>query len=326
MQLPEAEERDWLTREEAETNWEWGQRPKTRDIENRINNGLILIDKPPGPTSHQVSAWVKDILGIEKAGHSGTLDPKATGVLPVALEMGTKISEALKKASKEYICLLRLDQAVNEQEVKRKATNFRGSNRQLPPEKSAVKREERTREVYYLNVLEVKGNFVLLKVGCEAGFYVRVLCQQLADELGREGEMEDLRRTQVGLFSTEECHYLQDLDDEYDFWQRGQENNLGEIIQPVEAGVRHLNKVLVKDTAVASLTHGANLGITGITQLQSDIDEGQLVAIMSLKGELIALGRSQANSEDIVTGEVEGDAVELERVFLAKDTYPRHWD
>jgi len=326
MQLPEAEERQWLTREESETNWDYGQRPKNRSIEERINNGLVLIDKPAGPTSHQVSAWVKRILGIKKAGHSGTLDPMATGVLPVALDKGTKISQALKTASKEYVCLLKLDKAVNETKIEQTAQQFVGPNRQLPPEKSAVKREERTRHVYYLEALEVKENNILLKVGCQAGFYMRVLCQQLASQLNCQGEMKDLRRTQVGLISTKDCHYLQDVEDEYCFWQKGEENHLQDVIQPIEVGVRHLPKVLVKDSAVASLTYGANLGVSGISQLESNIKEGKLMAIMTLKGELVALGTANASSDEIMQDRAGKEAVELERVFLEQGVYPRNWD
>lgn len=326
MQLPEEESREWLTREESETKWDYGQRPKTRSIEARINDGLVLIDKPAGPTSHQVSAWVRDLLEIEKAGHSGTLDPLATGVLPIATGSGTKICEALKRASKEYVCLLQLDQAIKGDKVRREARKFVGQNQQVPPEQSAVKREERTREVFYLDVLEVKGSSVLFKVGCEAGFYVRVLCDQLAGELGCSGEMKDLRRTQVGLFSTKDCHYLQDLEDEYCFWQAEQEHNLNEIVQPVEVGTRHLGKVLVKDSAIASLTYGANLGSSGIAQAQSGIEQGQLTAIMSLKGELVALGTAQTNSKKLVEDKVQDNAVELKRVFLDREVYPRQWD
>lgn len=324
MKLPEERKTEWVTREEAETDWNFGERPENKSTKNKIQNGIFLADKPEGPTSHQVSAWVKKILNVEKAGHTGTLDPNATGLLPIALASGTKIAQALKSSSKEYIGLMELEKNVSKRKVNNIATEFVGNNKQTPPELSAVKREERDRKIFYLDILEVKKNKVLFKVGCESGFYVRVLCQDLGKALNTNGELISLRRSKVGSFSEDETFYLQDLLDEYRFWQQGEENKLNEIILPIEAGVRDLKKVMIKDNAVSSLCHGANLGVNGVAKLQKNIEKGELIAILTLKGELVALGKAKRMSSQIV--ENDGvTAAELERVFMEPGTYPKKW-
>ena len=134
------------------------------------------IDKPKGPTSHQTSDYVKKILHIDKAGHSGTLDPAVTGVQPVALGKATRITQFLLTAPKEYVCLMHIHQEVDEKNIKDTISQFLGKIRQLPPLKSAIKRVERTREIYEFEVLEIKGKDVLFRVKCQAGTYVRKLC------------------------------------------------------------------------------------------------------------------------------------------------------
>ncbi|KAA0009269.1 MAG: RNA-guided pseudouridylation complex pseudouridine synthase subunit Cbf5, partial [Thermoplasmata archaeon] len=85
------QKRRCLTKEDAETSPYYGKEPRKRSIEELIENGVVAIDKPAGPSSHQVASWVKDILHVKKAGHGGTLDPKVTGVLVVAIENATKV-------------------------------------------------------------------------------------------------------------------------------------------------------------------------------------------------------------------------------------------
>ncbi len=147
-----------------------------RIVEELIKYGVVNIDKPKGPTSHQVSAFVQKILGVNKSGHSGTLDPNVSGVLPTALEKATRIVEVLLKAGKEYVGVMHLHKEVSEEELMNEVEKFRGKIRQKPPIKSAVKRVERTREVYYFDILEIDGKDVLFKVGCQAGTYIRKLC------------------------------------------------------------------------------------------------------------------------------------------------------
>ncbi len=121
-------------------------------------------------------SWVKRILSLNRAGHSGTLDPKVTGVLPVMLGNATKIANVLLKAGKEYVCIMRLHQQESKGKIRKAAAEFVGTIYQRPPLRSSVKRRLRTRQIYYLDILEIDGQDVLLRVGCQAGTYIRKLC------------------------------------------------------------------------------------------------------------------------------------------------------
>lgn len=173
-----------------EAEGEFGKSPKERTTEELIDYGIVNIDKPKGPTSHQTSDYVKKILKIKKAGHSGTLDPAVTGVQPVALGKATRITQFLLTAPKEYVCLMHLHQEVEEEKIRNTTEQFIGKIQQLPPIKSAVKRELRTREIYEFEILEINGKDVLFRVRCQAGTYIRKLCLHPQTEiLTKEGLM-----------------------------------------------------------------------------------------------------------------------------------------
>ncbi len=317
------QEKDWHVVEDVETDWDYGERPEQRSVEDKLANGLVVVDKPDGPQSNQVSVWVKDILDRGKAGHSGTLDPHVTGVLPVGLDRGTKVMDPLSRAGKEYVGVVGLGEERDRERVEEVASSFIGTVTQLPPETSAVKREERERDIYDLEVVEVDGTDVLFRMEVEKGFYVRTFCEDIGAALDTTGEMAELRRTTVGTFTEEDTVTLQRLTDQYAFWQDGKENDLDKIILPVEAGVRHLKKVIVKDSAVAALAHGADLGTGGIAKLQNGIEAGELVAVLTLKGELVATATAAMSTPQMVDGE--GTAATLDRVYMQKDVYPREW-
>ena len=101
--LPADKKRNLLVKAEDQTDYKFGKKPEERTLEEHINYGIINLDKPSGPTSHEVAAWVRKILGVKKTGHGGTLDPKVTGILPVAIQAGTKILQSLLLAGKEYM-------------------------------------------------------------------------------------------------------------------------------------------------------------------------------------------------------------------------------
>ena len=158
-------ERKVLIRKESETNYKYGCNPNERKTEEIINYGIVNIDKPKGPTSHQVSDYVQKILHINKSGHSGTLDPAVTGVLPIALGRGTRIVQALLTAGKEYIAIMHLHKAVEEKILLETIQqNFLGKIMQMPPLKSSVKWQLRPRTIYYFEILEIEGNDVLVAV------------------------------------------------------------------------------------------------------------------------------------------------------------------
>ncbi|MCP3685533.1 MAG: RNA-guided pseudouridylation complex pseudouridine synthase subunit Cbf5, partial [bacterium] len=132
--------RELVVKKDSKTSPKFGFLPDKRPVDNLISYGIVNIDKPKGPTSHQVSAYVRQILKLDKAGHSGTLDPGVTGILPVALGSGTRISQLLLTAGKEYVALMHIHKEVPEGKVHNTFKEFVGKIKQLPPVKSAIKR------------------------------------------------------------------------------------------------------------------------------------------------------------------------------------------
>jgi H/ACA ribonucleoprotein complex subunit 4 len=162
-----------LVKSSKVTTSKFGCDPNERSIEGLLESGIVLIDKPSGPTSHQVSAWVKDILKIKKAGHGGTLDPRVTGLLPVTLGRATNAVQAVHIGGKEYVGIMMFHSDVPNEKVREIFSEFTGKIYQTPPVRSAVKREMRIREIYYLELLELEKRLALFKVGCESGTYIR---------------------------------------------------------------------------------------------------------------------------------------------------------
>ena len=314
-----------LIRTKQMTTSKFGINPYERSIKDLLKSGVILLDKPSGPTSHQVAAWVKDILGLEKAGHGGTLDPKVTGLLPITLGRATNAVKTLLLGGKEYVGIMKLHADIPKKDIEEIFIEFTGKIYQLPPVRSAVKRELRIREIYYLEPLEIEKRSVLFKVGCEAGTYIRTLCHDIGDALGCGAHMQELRRTKIASFSEEEAVNLHDLKDAFVFFtEDGEEEELRKIILPYERLLDHIPKIKVKDSAVDALCHGANLAIPGVVELDSDIKKNQEVAFITNKDEGIALGISHLTSQEILD-KTQGIAAKIERVLMEPGTYPKMW-
>jgi len=316
--------REVLIKKKSRTNPDYGSDPDLLPMEKLINYGIINLDKPAGPTSHQCSAYVQKILHIKKSGHSGTLDPNVTGLLPTALGRATRIVQTLLKAGKEYIAVMHLHKPVPGGKIKSVLKQFTGKIKQLPPIISAVKRQVREKEIYYLEMLEMDKQDILLKIGCEAGTYARKLIHDMGQKLGCGAHMAELRRTKVACFNEKtNLVTLYDLADAYHFWKN--ENNekyLRYCIQPIENAIKHLPKIWILDSTVNALCHGIDLAIPGISKLESGIKEKDLVAVMTLKNELVALGTSKIESKEIIQKE-KGIAVKIKKVFMLPDVYPR---
>jgi H/ACA ribonucleoprotein complex subunit 4 len=310
-----------LVRKEAETDERFGCWPDKRSVEQLLQYGIVNINKPKGPTSHEVSAYVQGILGIFKSGHSGTLDPKVTGVLPVALGRATRIVQVILPAGKEYVALMHVHSEVYDKVLRKTLADFVGEIKQTPPLKSAVKRQERKRRIYYLDILEISGQDVLFKVGCQAGTYIRKLCHDIGQKLGVGAHMSELVRTRAGPFEETTMASLQDLADAFYYHkQERKEKYIRSIIKPVECTVEQMPRVWVFDSTVEPLCHGMDLAVPGISRLTSGIEEDAQVAVLSLKGELVALGKAMMDSDEMMGQK--GMAVKIHKVFMEPGTYP----
>lgn len=314
-----------IHRTKALTDARYGCSPYMRSIEQHLLMGVINLNKPNGPTSHEVTAWVKAILGLQRAGHSGSLDPGVTGLLPIMLGKATKTVSALRLSGKEYVCLMQLHDALPEKVIKKVCAEFTGPIYQMPPVISAVKRSIRVRNIYYLDVLEIDGPMVLMKVGCEAGTYIRKLCHDIGLALGCGAHMQQLIRTRTGPFNEDTVITLQELKDAFVFWkEENSEDELRRVVRPMEEGLSHLPKIIVRDSAVDALCHGASLAVPGIVSLDPGIKHEQQVCLFTLKGEGVAIATAKMDSAGIMDAS-NGMAACTERVIMDVDVYPKCW-
>ena len=292
----------------------WGKTLAEKTVADLLPYSLIVIDKPCGPSSHEVAALVKKMTNVAKAGHSWTLDPEVSGVLPVLLGDATKAAGYLLKDRKTYVALMKLRDKQTDADLEKVFARFRGPIYQTPPKKSAVRRVLRTRHVYRLELLENDGHFVLFESEVEAGTYIRKLCYDMGEVLGCGGLMAELRRVMAAGFTESQSHPLQDVSDALWLWrEKNQEETLRKMLIPVENAIA-LKKVVVSDGAIQPITTGANLAIPGILALDEDIQVDEPVQIVSGKGEMICLARALMGSEKIRENK-KGMAFDIDRVI-----------
>lgn len=325
MELPQLE--NLVRVDDDVTNDNYGHYPDSRPIESLMYYGLILVDKPPGPTSHEVVAWVKRILEIEKAGHSGTLDPGATGLLPIGLGEGTKALSVLLLGPKEYYALARLHTHISMDRIQKVMSEFTGEIYQRPPQRSSVKRATRVRTVYEFAQLENYDRLVLMRILCQAGTYIRKIIYDIGEILSPGATMVELRRTRVSNLSEQQDGFirLHDLADAYQRYKESDDDDkLRRLIKPIEHCLEGIRAVTVRDTAVDALCHGAPLAVPGIVALPKDLRVGELVGIYTLKGEIVGLGQAAMTKEEIEQN-TRGIAFILKRLIMKPGTYPKAW-
>jgi predicted rRNA pseudouridine synthase len=284
--------------------------------------GIIVLDKPRGPSSHQVAAWVGKMLGCQ-IGHSGTLDPQVSGVLLIMLGNAVRLAPLLLQHDKEYVCLMRLHGDVDRARIEQVAAEFTGRLYQRPPRKSAVKRNLRIRSVQKLEILSIEGRLVLFRAQCDAGTYIRSLCHHMGLVLGVGAHMIELRRTRSGSFGEGSMYTLHDLQDACIAAAAGDRSALTSMILSVDGAVPELPTVIVRDTAIDAICRGAKLAGVGIVST-TEFQRGQLVTVLSQKREFVCLGRALIPSSAFKPG-APGFVIVPTTVFLPPGTYPRGW-
>jgi H/ACA ribonucleoprotein complex subunit 4 len=308
------------------TNDSYGTYCEKRTVEQLLNYGFILLDKPNGPTSHETVAWIKKILNIPKAGHSGTLDPMVSGVLPIGLGEATKALIVLLLGPKEYHALGRLHTLPSNEKLEAVLKQFTGKIYQKPPQRSSVSRQTRIRSVYEIEVVEQKERLILMRILCEAGTYIRKIFYDIGEVLGPGATMIELRRTRVSQFSEESnLVKMHDLVDAYAMWkEKGDDSKLLRILMPIEYALSEIKSVVIRDSAVDALCHGAQLAIPGILEISHGLAKGDLVGIYTQKGEIVALAEAILSESEIVEN-TKGFAFQLKRIIMAPNTYQKNW-
>jgi H/ACA ribonucleoprotein complex subunit 4 len=297
-----------------------------RNIEQLLNYGLIILDKPPGPTSHETVAWTKRLLKLPKIGHSGTLDPQVSGVLPLGLGEATKALGVLLYGPKEYHALGRIHSLPSKEKLEKTINLFTGPIFQKPPQRSAVVRQTRTRTIHELEVLEQRERLLLTRILCESGTYIRKLYYDIGEFLGPGATMIELRRTKVGQFQESDgLVTLHALANAFSLWEeKKDESKLREMIKPVEYALSEIKSLVIRDSAVDAMCHGAQLAIPGILKISPNLKKGDIVGVYTQKGEAVALAESLLSEEEI-KNETKGYAFETKRIIMSPNTYPRKW-
>ncbi len=248
-----------------------------------------------------------------------------TGVLPITLGYATKVAQAFLHSGKEYVCVMKLHGETREERVKSVMKEFEDVLYQRPPLRSSVRRQLRTRRIYYLDLVEIEGRKVLFKVGCEGGTYIRKLCFDMGEVLGCGAHMQELRRTRAGPLLENDCATLHDVFYWFtEFREKNDESFLREFVQPMENALALLPKISIRDSAVDAVCHGAGLTAPGVLSVDAGIVKNTIVALMSLKGEAVALAKALSSSEDIFKTS-HGMVAETERVLMPRGTYPKCW-
>ena len=306
-----------------------GCSPLKRDIASYVSSGVINLDKPSNPSSHEVVAWLRRILRVEKTGHSGTLDPKVTGCLIVCIDRATRLVKSQQGAGKEYVAVLRLHEKLDDpSKLPRVLETLTGALFQRPPLISAVKRQLRIRTIYESKLIEFDNDrhLAVFWVSCEAGTYIRTLCVHLGLLLGVGGHMQELRRVRSGALSeNDDIVTMHDvLDAQWLYDNQRDESYLRKVIRPLECLLVGYKRIVVKDSAVNAVCYGAKLMIPGLLRFEANIGLNDEVVLITTKGEAIAIGIAQMTTVDLSTCD-HGIVAKVKRCIMERDTYPRRW-
>jgi len=295
--------------------------PADRSAAELLSFGVVNLDKPAGPSAHQVAGWVRDLAAdavgdldpagptVDRAAHAGTLDPKVTGCLPMLLGDATRMAQVFLEGRKEYVAVLELHgpAPTNLESV---LAEFEAPLYQKPPRKSAVSRRLRVREIHELELLDSADRQALIRIQCESGTYVRKLCHDLGLVLGTGAHMGHLRRTATAPFDDSSLVNLQSFTDALEFAREGDEEPLREILQPAERALAHLPSVDIAPSAAREVATGAPVYAPGVIGAD-DADDGALVACYTPDGSAVCLG-TMAGDPTADSGIV----VDLERVLV----------
>jgi H/ACA ribonucleoprotein complex subunit 4 len=300
--------------------------PLPAAVQERIQQGaFLLVDKPRGPTSHQVAAWVRDLLGVDRAGHAGTLDPHVSGLLWVGVGPALKLLPLLLDFPKRYVGVIDLHGRVPAAELAAVLSEFQGPIFQTPPVRSAVRRERRIRSIYRLTLLEREGPHLLVDVTAESGTYIRSLAVDIGEALGVGAHLAELRRIGTGPFKEEQATSLHALSDAVAEARGGSAEALLRQLHPIEEVRREFPQVLLKPSAAAAVAHGAGVARGGIRSISRPFPEGAQVVLIAPDGAFLGVGEARVASERF-SSMPHGWVIESRRVMVDSADYERLWD
>ena len=300
--------------------------PENLSIEQRLASGFILLDKPPGPTSHQIASWVRDLLGLDRLGHGGTLDPFATGVLPLMAGKSMKLTKGILKTDKTYIAVLKFANETSNATLSDVISKLTGRIYNVPPEISAVKVQVRTRKIYSFEIIEASGKQAIVKIACEAGTYIRTIARDMGLLLGYKVELKELRRENSGRFDLADCVTLQEIADAVWLWKEcDNPAALQKIIHPTEKLLLDKPYIIVKDSAASALCHGAPLLRPGLVDVSDKLSSGLEVAAFTSKNEIVGIVKMTKSYNELST-ETTGEIGKPVMILMEQERYPPQWN
>ncbi|HTY44126.1 MAG TPA: RNA-guided pseudouridylation complex pseudouridine synthase subunit Cbf5 [Patescibacteria group bacterium] len=255
-----------------------------KSIRELLNFGILNIDKPSGPTSFDISDFVRKKLseiGVKKTSHFGTLDPQVTGVLPIALNRACKLTGFFLGEDKEYIGIMRMHEDISMDEIKKAIKEkFLGNISQKPPVKSRVKRVERQREIKKFELLEKDGKDILFLAEVQGGTYIRKLISDLGDYLKIGAHMLELRRTKAGIFEEKNSINLYEFEEIIEEYKKGNEKKLREAIIPGEVVSEIYPPVEIKDNNMKSIMTGKPISKKDLAKNEK-FEDGEIISVFS---------------------------------------------
>lgn len=283
-------------------------------------NGVIIVDKPKGKTSHDIVGILRKLFKTRRVGHTGTLDPMATGVLPVCIGNATKAADMLTLSDKAYTAVFKLgirtdtldiegtileEKQVNvtDEEIRSVIKNFTGEISQTPPMYSAIKingkklyelaregveieRESRKINIYSINITDISLPYVTIDVSCSKGTYIRSLCDDIGNALGCGAVMTDLRRTKTASFNIKDAYTIEQLEQESDVYS---------LLMPVDKLFSDLPEIRLNEKQEKSIINGVRMTWrTGIENQSYRVygADGRFLCVSEIKDSKLVLIKS----------------------------------
>jgi len=247
---------------------------KEKSIKELLEFGIIVLDKPSGFTSFEVSDYVRRLLNLNKTSHFGTLDPMVTGVLPIALGRACKLTGFFLGEDKEYEGIMHIHEDISIQEIKKTINEkFVGKIKQLPPVRSSVKRQEREREIKKFELIEKNNKDISFRVECQGGTYIRKLIHDLGEEMKIGAHMTKLKRIRAGIFADKEMISKEDFEMAVQEYKNGNEEVLKGIIIPAEIISKVYPVFEIKKEFVERVLHGSPIKIEMIFYKKENYEE-----------------------------------------------------
>ena len=267
-----------------------------------LKNGFIILDKPRGPSSHEITAYLKKLMKLKRCGNAGTLDPQVSGVMIIGINKATRLLQYVVGKEKTYVGVMKTKNFPNNlQEVQKEFDKFVGLISQTPPKQSAVAKRKRKRQIFYFNALELEGRHILFEAKVEAGTYIRNLCIDAGKAFGG-GRMVELRRTAVGKFGEEQCVRLPRLADAvWECKNNGSSRSADSLIKPCE-DILMLTRVYIKNSAEEKVCRGAPLAFPGVASFEANFKKGENLALFGTEGKLIGVASAALDSSEIGDG------------------------